>query len=157
MRRAGGTAVNAAAVARRADHHRSILLVEDNPLDLDLMRRALSSGRSPAPLHVARDGEEALEWLSRWEAGEPPPTLVLLDWKLPKVDGREVLWRIKSHPRLASTVVVVMTTSDEPQDVRAAYAHGANSYVVKPLLHDRFVEMAEHIDRYWMGVSLPSQ
>lgn len=145
-----------AALPRHATPRRPLLLVEDNPVDLDLTLRALTSRRHSPPVEVARDGEEALAWLARWESGEPPPVMVLLDLKLPKVGGLEVLRQLKTHPRLRSTVVVVMSTSDEPSDVRQAYALGANSYVVKPLSYERFIEVAEQIDRYWLGISQPA-
>lgn len=111
----------------------SILLVEDNPMDIDLTQRAFAKRRLANPLEVDRDGEEALARMARWEAGEPPPLVILLDLKLPQVDGLEVLRRIKTHPQFRSIPVVVLTTSAEEHDVRAAYQLGANSYIVKPV------------------------
>jgi CheY-like chemotaxis protein len=127
----------------------NILLVEDNPMDVDLALRAFKRRRLVNTIEVARDGEEALACLARWEAGETPPALVLLDLKLPRVDGLEVLRQLKAHPRFRNIPVVVLTTSAESADVRAAYELGANSYIVKPVDFDKFVEVAEHIDLYW--------
>jgi CheY-like chemotaxis protein len=126
-----------------------ILLVEDNPVDVDLTRRAFGRGRLAPPLEVARDGEEALAWIPRWEAGEPPPAVTLLDLKLPRVDGLEVLRRMKSHPGVRAIPVVVLTSSKEDRDVQAAYDLGANSYIVKPVRFEELVEVAGHIEAYW--------
>ena len=133
----------------------NILLVEDNPMDVDLTRRAFARRRLANPLEVARDGEEALACLARWEAGEPPPLIVLLDLKLPKVDGLEVLRRIKTHAQFRSIPVVVLTTSAEERDVRTAYQLGANSYIVKPVDFDKFLEVARQIELYWCMLNMP--
>lgn len=131
------------------DGIRPILLVEDNPIDLDLSRRAFLRKRIPNPIQVARDGEEALNYLQRWENGEIPPLLILLDLKLPKVDGLEVLRQVKSHARYRMIPVVVLTTSSEDRDVQAAYQLGANSYIVKPIDYHRFMEVASQLETYW--------
>lgn len=131
----------------------SLLLVEDNPMDVDLALRAFRKRNLANRVDVARDGEEALAWLSRWEAGEPRPAVILLDLKLPKVDGLEVLRQLKSHPDLRSIPVVVLTTSAESADMRSAYAIGANSYIVKPVDFDKFVEVAAQIDLYWTVIN----
>ena len=133
----------------------SILLVEDNPMDIDLTQRAFAKRRLANPLEVDRDGEETLARMARWEAGEPPPLVILLDLKLPKVDGLEVLRRIKTHPQFRSIPVVVLTTSAEEHDVRAAYQLGANSYIVKPVDFDKFLEVARQIDLYWCALNMP--
>lgn len=130
-----------------------ILLVEDNPMDVDLTLRAFGRRRVSNPIQVARDGEEALAWLPRWEAGEPWPLVVLLDLKLPKVDGLEVLRQFKQHPTLRVIPVVVLTTSAESADVQAAYRLGANSYTVKPVEFERFMEVSEQVDVYWSAVN----
>lgn len=135
--------------------HRPILLVEDNPMDVDLTVRAFKRRRVTNPIDVARDGEEALAWLPRWEAGEPPPAVILLDLKLPKVGGLEVLRQLKGHPAWRSIPVVVLTTSSEDGDVRAAYQLGANSYIVKPVDFEKFVEVAARIDVYWSVLNRP--
>ena len=132
---------------------RSILLVEDNPMDVDLTLRAFKRRRVTNTIHVARDGEEALAWLPRWESGEPWPAVILLDLKLPKIDGLEVLRQIKQHPTLCVIPVVVLTTSEESADVRAAYHLGVNSYIVKPVEFEKFMDVSEKIDLYWTVVN----
>jgi CheY-like chemotaxis protein len=132
---------------------RPILLVEDNPMDVDLTLRAFKRRRVTNPIQVARDGEEALAWLPRWEAGEPWPAVVLLDLKLPRVDGLEVLRQIKQHPTLRVIPVVVLTTSAEGSDVQTAYQLGANSYIVKPVEFEKFMDVSEKIDLYWTVVN----
>jgi CheY-like chemotaxis protein len=132
---------------------RPILLVEDNPMDVDLTLRAFKRRRVTNTIHVARDGEEALAWLPRWEAGEPWPAVILLDLKLPKVDGLEVLRQLKQHPRLCVIPVVVLTTSEESADVQAAYHLGVNSYIVKPVEFEKFMDVSERIDLYWTVIN----
>ena len=128
---------------------RGLLLVEDNPMDLDLTLRAFRRHDEATEIHVARDGEEAVAWLAKWESGVPPPAVTLLDLKLPRLDGLEVLRRFKSHPVFRSVPVVVLTTSADDGDLRAAYRLGANSYIVKPVAFDRFLEVAAQLDQYW--------
>ncbi len=132
---------------------RPILLVEDNPMDVDLTLRAFRRRRVTNTIEVARDGEEALAWLPRWEAGEPWPAVILLDLKLPKVDGLEVLRQLKSHPRLRVIPVVVLTTSAESADVQSAYQLGVNAYIVKPVEFEKFMDVSEKIDLYWTVVN----
>ncbi|MEK8052346.1 response regulator [Ideonella sp. DXS22W] len=132
-----------------------ILLVEDNPMDVDLTLRAFKRRKVTNPVLVARDGEEALAWIPRWEAGEPRPLVVLLDLKLPRVDGLEVLQAYKSHPTLRAVPVVVLTTSAEHGDVQAAYQLGANSYIVKPVEFEKFMDVTEQLDVYWTLVNQP--
>lgn len=132
-----------------------ILLVEDNPMDVDLTLRAFKRRRLTNTIQIARDGEEALAWLPRWEAGEPVPAVILLDLKLPRVDGLEVLRRLKRHSEFRRIPVVVLTTSAESQDVREAYSIGVNSYIVKPVDFDKFVEVAAQIEVYWTMVNEP--
>ncbi len=122
-------------------------------MDVDLALRAFRKRNLANRVDVARDGEEALAWLPRWEAGEARPAVILLDLKLPKIDGLEVLRRLKSHPDLRSIPVVVLTTSAESADMRSAYAIGANSYIVKPVDFDKFVEVAAQIDLYWTVIN----
>lgn len=135
--------------------YRPILLVEDNPVDLDLTLRAFAKHKLTNEIQVARDGEEAVAWLPRWEAGEPLPLVILLDLKLPMIDGLEVLRQIKSHPKLAVIPVVVLTSSSEDRDMQAAYKLGANSYIVKPVNFDKFIEVAAHIELYWAVLNEP--
>ncbi len=129
--------------------HRPILLVEDNPMDIDLTRRAFAKRKVPNPVIVARDGEEALEWLERWNAGEVLPVVILLDLKMPKLDGLEVLKRLKAHQQYRVIPVVMLTSSAENRDIQAAYMHGANSYIVKPVDFEKFMEVIQYIDLYW--------
>jgi CheY-like chemotaxis protein len=132
---------------------RPILLVEDNPMDVDLTLRAFKRRRVTNDFQVARDGEEALAWLARWEAGEPWPAVILLDLKLPKVDGLEVLRQLKQHATLRVIPVVVLTTSADSGDVQTAYNLGANSYIVKPVEFEKFMDVMEKIDLYWTVVN----
>lgn len=136
-------------------NNRPILLVEDNPVDLDLTLRAFKRRNLTNPIQVARDGQEALDWISRWEAGEPLPLVVLLDIKLPRVDGLEVLRQLRAHPVSRDLPVVMLTSSSESEDVRTAYELHANSYIVKPVNFDNFMEVATQIQLYWCLVNLP--
>jgi CheY-like chemotaxis protein len=132
-----------------------ILLVEDNPMDVDLTKRAFRRHRLTNELVVARDGEEAVNMIARWEAGEPVPSLILLDLKLPRLTGLEVLGRLKAHHAYAAIPVVVLTTSRDDGDVKRAYQLGANSYIVKPVDFDKFVEVAAQIELYWTVLNEP--
>ena len=131
------------------DKDSPILLVEDNPMDVDLTKRAFARRKLINPFQIARDGEEALQWIARWETGESSPVVILLDLKLPKVNGLEVLEHLKNHPLFHAIPVVVLTSSAEDRDVQRAYALGANSYIVKPVDFDKFMEVAGHIELYW--------
>jgi len=131
------------------DFIRPILLVEDNPMDVDLTRRAFRRRRLTNPIEVARDGEEALAFIDRWEAGDPLPVVILLDLKLPKVDGLEVLRHLKAHPQFSTIPVVVLSSSTEDRDIQAAYHLGANSYIIKPVDFEKFMDVAAHIELYW--------
>lgn len=126
-----------------------ILLVEDNPVDVDLTLRAFKRRKLVNPVLVARDGEEALQWIPRWEAGEIRPAVILLDLNMPRVDGLAVLRELKSHPTLHRIPVVILTTSKEDRDISAAYDLGANSYIVKPVNFENFMEVAQRIELYW--------
>ncbi len=133
---------------------RPILLVEDNPMDVDLTRRAFSKNKVLSPIQIARDGEEALAFLERWEMGDPLPILILLDLKLPKISGLEVLSRLKSHPSFSTIPVVVLTTSNEESDIQTAYQSGANSYIVKPVDFDNFMQAVAQIQYYWFQLNV---
>lgn len=126
-----------------------ILLVEDNPMDLDLTLRAFNKKKFSNTIQVARDGEEALAFIARWNAGEAMPAVILLDINLPKVNGLEVLQRLKSHPVYRRIPVVVLTSSRENSDLKTAYDLGVNSYIEKPVSFNKFIEVAEHIELYW--------
>ena len=135
--------------------NRPILLVEDNPMDLDLTRRAFARRKLANPIEVARDGQEVLDWLPCWEAGEPLPLVVLLDLKLPRVDGLEVLRQLREHQVSQALPVVVLTSSSEDRDIETAYRLHANSYIVKPVNFEKFMEVAAQIELYWCLVNHP--
>ena len=137
------------------NNERPILLVEDKPMDVDLTLRAFKRRHLSNPVHVARDGEEALAWIPRWQSGEPTPAVILLDLKLPRVDGLEVLRQFKGHAILRTIPVVVLTTSAEHQDVQTAYQLGANSFIVKPVEFEKFMDVIGQIDLYWTLVNQP--
>lgn len=137
----------------RSNPQRPILLVEDNPLDIDLTRRAFKKQRFLNPVEVARDGEEAVAWITRIEEGEPAPLIVLLDLKLPRIDGLEVLRRFKAHNLFKVIPVVVLTSSTEDRDIKTAYECGANSYIVKPVDFEKFIKVAAEIEIYWLAMN----
>ena len=137
------------------DQDRPILLVEDNPMDVDLTRRAFKKQKVMHPVEIARDGEEAVAILNNWPHDKPTPILVLLDLKLPKVDGLEVLQHLKANPRFHPIPVVILTTSAEDRDIQAAYHGGANSYIAKPVDFDQFMHVVEQIQIYWCGMNIP--
>ena len=126
-----------------------ILLVEDNPMDLDLTLRAFNKKRFSNKIEIARDGEEALAFFPRWEAGEPLPAVILLDINMPKVNGLEVLKQLKEHPIFRRIPVVVLTSSREDRDLTTAYDLGVNSYIEKPVNFSKFMDVVEHIELYW--------
>ena len=135
--------------------NRPILLVEDNPVDVDLTLRAFSRRKLVNPVEIARDGEEAVAWLERWQNAEPLPLVVLLDLKLPRIDGLDVLRRYREHDVSKRLPIVVLTSSDDDTDVQTAYALGANSYIVKPVNFDNFMEVATQIELYWCLLNTP--
>lgn len=130
----------------------TILLVEDKADDEALTLRALERQRIGNDVRVARDGEEALEMLLG-DDSEPLPELVLLDLKLPKVDGLEVLRRIRADKRTVLLPVVILTASREESDLVAGYANGANSYVRKPVDFDQFAEAVRQLGLYWLVIN----
>ena len=132
---------------------RPLLLIEDNPMDVDLTLRAFKRGRLINPIEIARDGQEALDWIARWEAGEPLPAVILLDLKLPKVDGLTVLRQIRSHPQYNKIPIVILTSSAENSDIEEAYRLGVNSYIVKPVDFDKFIDVATQIKLYWRALN----
>ncbi len=134
----------------------SILLIEDNPMDVDLTRRAFIRHNLNNPLQVARDGQEALDFIAKWKAGEPMPVVILLDLKLPKVSGLEVLRVIRAHPDFRTIAVVILTSSAEDRDIHDAYSLGANSYIVKPVDFEKFIEVARQIELYWTVLNISS-
>ena len=127
-----------------------LLLVEDNPSDAELMLESLARLDLQDRVHVVRDGDEALAWLF----GGGRPRVVLLDVKLPKVGGFDVLRAMRSDPRTRHTPVVMFTSSNIERDVALAYDLGANGYVQKPVDFTRFREVVEAVGRYWMSINL---
>lgn len=136
--------------------NRTILLVEDNPDDVELTRRALARSNVASDLVVARDGAEALDYLfSAGRDSHQLPQLVLLDLKLPKVDGLEVLQRVREDKRTKLLRVIVLTSSNEDEDKLRSYDLGANSFVRKPLNFGEFVETARQLGQYWLVLNEP--
>jgi CheY-like chemotaxis protein len=139
-----------------------ILLVEDDPEDQELTRRALRTSKLRNDLHVVNDGEQALDYLYRKNEFADPrkaprPDLILLDLNMPKLDGRAVLARIKQDPDLRRIPVVVLTTSSQEEDILRSYDLGVNSYITKPVRMDGFVEAIRHLEHYWFNlVVLPN-
>lgn len=130
---------------------KSILLVEDNPDDVELTLLAFQKNNFSNEIIVAHDGAEALEFLFGDDAETKPlPFLILLDLKLPKVDGLEVLKKIRSHPRTKLLPVVVLTSSKEEKDLVASYSSGCNSYIRKPVSFPDFIEAARQLNLYWL-------
>ncbi|MEK7469675.1 MAG: response regulator [Planctomycetota bacterium] len=127
-----------------------VLLVEDNPDDAELTIRTLRKHHLANALHHVCDGEEALRYLTGPEAHSPLPGLVILDLKLPKVDGFDVLRALRADPRTKSIPVVVMTSSREDKDLAKCYELGTNSYVVKPIEFGEFAEAVARLGLYWM-------
>ena len=139
----------------------TILLVEDNPDDVELTRRAFRKNKLLNELVVASDGPAALDYLfgTGEHAGRDlsvAPAVVLLDLKLPKIDGLEVLRRLRAAPRTRLLPVVVLTTSREEQDLIKSYSLGANSYIVKPVDFDKFIEAVGKLGLYWLLLNEPA-
>ncbi|HUD45535.1 MAG TPA: response regulator [Candidatus Baltobacteraceae bacterium] len=132
-----------------------LLLVEDNPEDLKMTLRALKKANLANYIHIARDGEEALQFIFcegeySGRKIENAPKVILLDLKLPKVDGKEVLERIKSDARTKMIPVVVLTSSKEQSDVVESYNLGVNSYIVKPVNFEGFAAAVQELGMYWL-------
>ncbi len=144
-------------MAKFTSFTRPVLLVEDNPIDVDLTKRAFARRKLTNPIEVARDGEEALAYIPRWKAGEPTPLLILLDLKLPRVSGLEVLAQWKAQAVSRAIPVVVLSSSAEDKDIQAAYHLGANSYIVKPVDFAKFLDVAGQIELYWCALNEPPQ
>lgn len=141
------------------EHEADILLVEDNPADVDLTRESLEASRILSNLHVTSDGVEAMDFLlQRNEYSDAPePDLVLLDLNLPRMDGRDVLRECKQDDRLRRIPIVVLTSSEAEADIARAYDLHANSYVVKPVDLDGFLEILQGLEAFWLRVvTLPT-
>jgi two-component system, response regulator len=137
-----------------------MLIVEDTSQDMDLALRALGKVELTNRIQFARDGEEALDFifcegLFADRKMEDGPRVILLDLKLPKIDGLEVLQRIKSDPRTKTIPVVVLTSSAEPSDVIESYSFGANSYIVKPVNSEQFSQAVQALGMYWLILNQP--
>jgi two-component system response regulator len=132
-----------------------ILLVEDNPADVELTLRAFSTNRLSNKIHVARDGVEALEFLFGDEGAASQLCVVLLDVKMPRMDGLEVLRRMRADSRTRHVPVVMMTSSSEESDRVSSYDLGANSYIVKPVDFANFTEAVRVIGTYWLLLNKP--
>jgi len=131
-----------------------ILLIEDNPGDVQLTKEALDDCQLINNLHVAMDGERAIHFLQKEQPYQdaPKPDLILLDLNLPKIDGKEVLAHIKSKDRLKSIPVVVLTTSKAQEDILKVYELHANCYITKPMNVDSFFKVVKAIESFWMGI-----
>ena len=131
-----------------------ILLVEDNPGDIRLIKEILKEGRINNNLNITEDGEEAMEFLRKEGefANSPRPDLILLDLNLPKKDGREVLEEIKEDENLRRIPVVVLTTSKAEKDILKSYDMHANSYITKPVDFDQFIKVIKSIEDFWLEV-----
>jgi CheY-like chemotaxis protein len=137
-----------------------ILLVEDSPADVELTLHALRQNNLVNRIHVARDGEEALDFLFcrgpyEGRSFESPPKVVLLDLKLPKVDGLEVLRQVKTDPRTKAIPVVILTASREEKDLVNGYKLGVNAYIQKPVDFDQFREMVKRLGLHWLVINQP--
>ena len=137
-----------------------ILLVEDNPNDAELISRAIRKQSVANPLYVVEDGAEALDFIygrGKFDGRDisRQPKVILLDLKLPKVSGLEVLEAIKKEESTKTIPVVIVTSSQEDPDIKTAYALGANSYVVKPVSSDDFIDAMSKLGLYWLLVNKP--
>jgi two-component system, response regulator len=148
-------------VSTREHEEIGILLVEDDPLDLEMTMRALQSDHVNNRIEVARDGEEALDFLfcrgpHSSRSPQQQPKLILLDLKLPKIDGLEVLREIRATPQTRAIPVVVLTSSAEQKDIVETYKLGVNSYIQKPVDSSQFRETVKTAGYYWLVVNRPS-
>jgi len=142
------------------DPNVEILLVEDNPHDVKLALHAFRSHNLANRVHVTRDGAEALEFVfgtGRYEGRTELPKVILLDLKLPLIDGIEVLRQLKSDERTRHLPVVVLTSSREEPDIQACYQLGVNSYIVKPVDFDQFMSAVREIGMYWLLLNQPPE
>jgi len=136
---------------------RSVLVVEDNSMDLDLMLQAFKEHDVANPVCVCRDGEEALQFIEKHTSPDDIdlPLLVLLDLRMPKIDGIDVLRRARQDPVWKQIPFIVITTSRDNLDISRAYELGANSYIVKPVSFDAFAEVVKSIKMYWLLTNQP--
>lgn len=131
-----------------------ILLVEDNPVDIDLTRRAFKKQNIECDIQIANDGEEACRALSDWENGLiEPPNIILLDLKMPRMNGFDVLKVFKKSEISRNIPIIVLTSSNEEKDINMAYEYGANSYLLKPIDYGEFLNLVQIIVNYWFGIN----
>lgn len=132
-----------------------ILLVEDNVDDILITKRAMEKGQIRNKLYITHDGEEALDFLKKQGKHEnaPTPTLILLDLKMPKLDGFGVLKAVKNDENLKSIPIIVLTSSERDKDIELAYKLGANNYIMKPVNFDNFIKTIISIKYYWLTIS----
>ena len=156
LRRASPAATEASPEYERI-HARSIMVVEDNPMDLDFMLQAFAESSLANPVHICRDGDEALAFIATHSMPDDPdlPLMVLLDLRLPKVDGIEVLRHARQHPVWKQIPFIVITTSREDTDITGAYELGVNSYIVKPVDFAAFAEVVRQIKMFWLLINVP--
>lgn len=136
-----------------------ILLIEDNPADIELTRQALSTGKIKNRLTVIMDGEEALQFLFKQDSHQQAitPDIILLDLNLPKINGREILHALKSEPALASIPVIVLSSSEAAADIQQSYRLHANCFISKPVRFEDFMEVIRMVETFWIDiVRLPS-
>jgi CheY-like chemotaxis protein len=132
-----------------------VLIAEDDPSDVFLLQRAFAAAEVPATLHVVRDGQEAIDYLEGQDGFSdrstyPLPDLILLDLKMPRMNGFDVLGWLRQKPGLKRLLVTVLTSSDQPKDINRAYDLGANSYLVKPHGSNDLTELVKRVQRYWL-------
>ena len=135
-----------------------ILLVEDEPLNVELLQLALNNYNFLNQIDIVEDGEQALQYLLGREGNSPThplPDLILLDLRLPKINGVQVLQQIRNNPRTRDLAVVILTTSPEDDQLKACYALGINSYIVKPLDFERLICVMRSVGLYWMLLKTP--
>jgi two-component system, chemotaxis family, response regulator Rcp1 len=138
-----------------------ILLAEDDPGDQELTRRALEEGKIRHELHIVKDGEEALDYLFRRgkyanPTTSPRPDLLLLDLNLPKIDGHQVLQRLRADQSLRRLAIVILTTSQHEEDIIHTYDLGANSYITKPMELQQFMQVIQELEAYWFQIVILS-
>lgn len=131
-------------------HNIDILQIEDDPFCVELMERAIGKMSRPLDFHAVADGELALQFLA---GRERPPRLIVLDLKIPKINGLQVLTQLRQADKTRTVPVIVFTSSKEPRDVHLSYQAGANSYVVKPLEYKDFFSVVREIIHYWLSVN----
>ncbi len=136
---------------------RNILLAEDNPLDVEIIKEAFKLIKSKSRLFVTQDGEEALDFLyhrGKYQgvSSAPVPHLILLDIRMPKMNGLEVLKIVKSDQELKRIPIIMLTVSNRDLDIITAYDHGANSYIIKPIDFNAYVEIIREIEEYWLTI-----